>query len=348
MVYSIWISTWVLFLLFLTFENIEAQCLRNAINERLANRCLLDQIDNKIIPFTTAKIIDRRLKREGYSVGLGLPGNEPKYKFQMFLFPYLAYSNNINGGNPNKPLVLGDLTFSGDKTLVRKSGALIGSQVGGFGRHLYGEGRYIDFDINATLAASPGNTESKEVLSANVCVKQHLRNWRYIDICGGTRFTYTEITDEHTSTLTVDTSKIIKLNPQTYNQIVYKYRYLIEDEFEQNQLSLGIESIHQNGLFSSLEINFGARVNNQLVMRRAIKGSITTPVRTKKMTISAGYIEENGGLLLGYEHNENTFSLGLSYKIMRNVTVNMSYSHTDSSIDYYDSSEPNFSVSFHR
>ena len=40
--------------------------------------------------------------------------------FQPYLSPILKYSSNINGGNPEKPLVLGGNSFTGQPHLIKK------------------------------------------------------------------------------------------------------------------------------------------------------------------------------------------------------------------------------------
>ena len=45
------------------------------------------------------------------------------------IYPIMAYSNNINGGNLNSSIQVGDLTFIGNKEYNAKSGLIFG---GGF------------------------------------------------------------------------------------------------------------------------------------------------------------------------------------------------------------------------
>ena len=74
----------------------------------------------------TIKLIDYKLKREGERRGLGLPKRVAANTTSKSAYPILSYSDNINGGNSPEPLVLGNLSFDGEKELYRKEGILGG------------------------------------------------------------------------------------------------------------------------------------------------------------------------------------------------------------------------------
>ncbi len=40
------------------------------------------------------------------------------------VYPDFDYSDNINGGNPDKPLILGELEFEGDPELIKQEGVI--------------------------------------------------------------------------------------------------------------------------------------------------------------------------------------------------------------------------------
>ena len=77
-----------------------ANCLIFNENERLSNFCLLESLAGKVVDKNTAVIVTEKLKREGYFGGL------KKSDWSTSFYPNIDYSENINGGNPDKPLVL--------------------------------------------------------------------------------------------------------------------------------------------------------------------------------------------------------------------------------------------------
>lgn len=100
-------------------------CFLTTENERLTNYCLLENTRGKLLNENTMKLVLGRLQSEGYFGGLARPA------ISGAMYPDLYYSNNINGGNPNKKLVLGDLVFSGDPNLIARGGVVVGVNFGG-------------------------------------------------------------------------------------------------------------------------------------------------------------------------------------------------------------------------
>lgn len=98
----------------------DANCLVSSPNERLSNFCMLERSDKAALSLRTVQVLDYRLKREGFSTGLGLKGRIKQTTFQPYLSPILKYSSNINGGNPEKPLVLGGTALPVSHILSKK------------------------------------------------------------------------------------------------------------------------------------------------------------------------------------------------------------------------------------
>ncbi len=92
---------------------VSAGCVIFTENERLTNFCLLESFEGKVVDKNTAIFITQKLKREGYFGGL------KKSHWSTNVYPEIDYSGNINGGNPDKPLILGELEFSGDPDFIK-------------------------------------------------------------------------------------------------------------------------------------------------------------------------------------------------------------------------------------
>ena len=104
-------------------------------------------------------------------------------KPDLIFFPKISYSTNLNGGNPDKDLILGDYTFIGDKNLIAKQGILVGAGVAANMRYIYGEGRFLLFNLHSSYDYSFDHQLGVNTFLVNLCSKNHLRNWSFIDIC---------------------------------------------------------------------------------------------------------------------------------------------------------------------
>jgi hypothetical protein len=145
----------VLAILYIFFSPpLYASCVDGDADSRLQTYCVVNSAQGQLVSLRTAQVVDYRLKQDGYERGLGLPGSVQQTTISPYATPIIDYSTNINVGNPNRPLVLGNLTFTGDETLLRKEGLVAGVGIGANGRRIYGEGKYVDYSLGASYAHS--------------------------------------------------------------------------------------------------------------------------------------------------------------------------------------------------
>ena len=156
----------------------KASCLNFAgQNERLSNYCLLEAVQGRLLDEQTALAITNRLKQEGYFGGLNAP------RLTTSAYPTAFYSSNINGGNPDKPLVIGELEFEGDPNLVAEEGVILGANLGGSFRNTYGEGRYFNASLATALNWSPEHGTSYTTGNLAGCFKNKIKRSGYVDLC---------------------------------------------------------------------------------------------------------------------------------------------------------------------
>jgi len=291
-------------------------------------------------------LLDTLLKQEGYERGLGLPDAVKQTTFSPFIAPILEYSTDINGGNPNRPLVLGNLTFTGDETLLRKEGLVAGVGVGANGRHIYGEGRYLDFGLGLSYAHSPEHDIGFSRAFANIYSKNHIRNHWYVDAYGSTNKTWRDLTDDSSSTVGLNLVKLFATEQHSYNQATVGVRRFYDDDYEQNQLVASLQTIHSSGLYTAINATVGAAVENTLATSHSISATVGTTLFSKQLSATYTYSFANGGKLLGFERNDTSQSFTVTYAVHPRVNVTFGYRETESSIDYFSESEPVIGVQF--
>ena len=89
-------------------------------NERLFTHCLLNASINKPVGPAAAFLLNDKLRRNAQLSIANLP--VAGRSIQRFWAPVISYSHNVNDGNPNGPLILGDMVFQGKADHVTKSG----------------------------------------------------------------------------------------------------------------------------------------------------------------------------------------------------------------------------------
>lgn len=323
-----------------------AACYTEGASGRLGNYCALDKIEGARIDVRTAQLIDYKLKLEGSTRGLGLPTRVKPHSTSKAVYPILSYSDNINGGNPPEPLVIGNLTFAGDEELFRKEGVVAGFGASVSGRYIHAEGKYFTYGVNASYAHSPKYGLGIATTSANLSSINHIKNWWFLDVHANTSRMRKDITDETNSNISLISSKVYASGEDTYSEASFGVNRYFAESYNQNQMLFGYKTIHANSVYSALNLTVGERVENQLATKFALSAQIVTQLVNKPLKLSASYSQADGGMLLGVARDETTIAVSASYPIWKNLTASVGYRATDSTIDYFDMSTPTFDIQF--
>jgi hypothetical protein len=81
---------------------------------------LLNASINKPVGPAAAFLLNDKLRRNAQPGIANLP--VAGRSLQRFWAPVISYFHNINDGNPNGPLILGDIVFQGKADCVKKAG----------------------------------------------------------------------------------------------------------------------------------------------------------------------------------------------------------------------------------
>ena len=135
----------------------------------------------------------RSLGFEGISINKKI---DYTVKIKRSFYPIIAYSDNINGGNLTQTIQVGNFTFIGDEDTKAKSGIILGGGAALGIKKLYGRGRYIDLNLNASLTVAP----SHDLLqirneSITACSKNHVEEWIFFDACASWTHNKREFSD---------------------------------------------------------------------------------------------------------------------------------------------------------
>ena len=324
----------------------QASCLNPNTDTRLRTYCVAETLAGNAITLNDALLLDTLLKREGFAAGVGLPNPVDTSTTQIFVSPILDYNTNINGGNPNRPLVLGGLTFTGDEAFLRREGVVAGAAAGVNGRTVYGNGGYLDYAFFASYAHSPQHGMGIACGSANVCSRNHIANQWYVDACGDTTRLVRDLAAETNSGLSLSTAKLFSTGNGAFHSANFGVRRYYAEQYQQNQIQLGWSTVRNRGAYTGFNLSFGEAVPNHLAQRRSVSATVGSTVFDRALTATASYSYADGGRLLGFERNETTRSLTLNYAVNANLSVTVGYRTVDSTIDYFSESRPTFSVQF--
>ena len=333
---TVWISPKVAF----------AACYSDGFSTRLSNFCALDKMQGARVDTRTLRLVDFKLKQEGFKGGLGLRSRVKPHSTFKSLYPILSYSDNINGGNSPEPLVIGGLTFDGDEALFRKEGVMAGFGAGFGGRYVHATGKYLAYGANASYAHSSKHGLGVTTISTNVSSINYINDGWFLDAHVNTSRVRNDITDETSSNISFVSAKVYESGHDRYSEATLGMNRYFAESYNQNQVLLGYKTIHGNGVFSAINLTFGEQVENQLATKFAMSGQFTTQVGGKPLKLSTSYSQADGGMLLGVARDEASVAISVSYPVWKRLRVYAGYRSTDSTIDYFDVGTPIFGLQF--
>ena len=332
------------FVLLVSATTAQASCLDPNADSRLRTFCVAETLSGNAVTLNDAVLLDTLLKREGYALGVGLPNQVARYSYEPYITPIIDYNTNINGGNPNRPLVLGGFEFMGDDANLKREGIIGGIGAGISGRSIIGEGRYLDYGINVSYGHSPEHGIGITRRSANICSRNHIENNWFVDACADASGLDRELAKDSTQGLSISTAKLFSTRSGAFHSVSIGVRRNFAETYEQYQLQLGLSTVRNNSFFSSVNVSFGEAVVDTLVMRHSINTTVGTTVFDGALTATVGYSFADGGRLLGFEREDTTSSININYAITPIFSVGVGYRQNTSSINYFDEAEPVFSV----
>lgn len=323
-----------------------AFCTHSAADSRLQVYCLSNLLSGTATDLQGAQTLDYRIKQEGYTRGIGLPGQVEQVSFSPYISPILEYNSDINGGNPDRPLVLGSLVFSGDDRFIRKDGVIAGLGIGGAGRVLYGAGKYLDYSLGASYAHSPTHDIGIIRGFANICSKNDIGRNLYLDGCLSTSRLNRELADEKSSSAAFSISKLFSESEKRFSMASLGIRRLFDEEYEQNQIVAKLDTLHDRGFHTGINVSFGEAVSNTLTMRHSVSATVGTMLFDRQISATFAYSYSEGGQLLGFARDETTKLVSVTYAVHPSFRISVGYRDTSSSIDYFNESESIIGVQF--
>ena len=304
-------------------------------NERLANFCLLESVTGKLIDERTAILVSQRLKREGYFGGLTSP------VARTHVYPTLSYSSNINGGNPDKNLILGELEFEGDPSLVAKEGAVVGANFSSTYRATYKEGQYLDASLLAGVGFSPEHSIGYTTLNWSACSRNKLHTASYLDFCVNASNLNRKLSIDRTESISLSLGHFKYRNKFGFSDLGYGLKRSFYEGYEQNQAHISLDTIHEKQWYSSVRVRLGETVAGNLVLNYGLDASATKMIGGRRITISLAREYSDGGKLLGVDRADRTTRVQVTVPLTEKMSAKVGYAKTDSTIDYFDVKEPN-------
>ena len=317
-----------------------ANCLIFNENERLSNFCLLESLAGKVVDKNTAVIVTEKLKREGYFGGL------KKSDWSTSFYPNIDYSENINGGNPDKPLVLGNLEFVGDPELIKQEGVITTLNLRVNNRSTLDAGKYFQTNLNASYSYSPKHKNGFSNTSVESCFSDKITSKNSFDICASSSMQNKEISENRISTFSVYFGNLNFTETIGFSEGKLGVIQVTTDEYSQEQVALSWDTIHKKNLFSAIRFRIGDSVTDHSALRYGLDINVSKILMSRKINLSFSNEIHDGGLLFGIDRSDHINNISIQTVVNQNASIKVGYTSRNSSIDYFDEDYPHFSLTF--
>jgi len=311
----------------------------------MANRCLIAQINERELPQSLIGLVDYRLKFGGYPNGLGVVKSEKILYSGFQVSPELIGYENINGGNPEGSLVLGNFVFQGSADRTKISDLAAGLSADGWSRIIIGDGRHID--LAGRYFEGKGVSSGLGVANAilRLCSSNHVLNWTYLDYCYSKGFEEKIFEREDTQSMTVSLSKIYYASSIGTFGSSLSFEKSYSDDYWQDKFQFVMDYLGDFGYFAA-NASFGEPVAGKLVMRQHYSISWSKLLGNYRFGMALSKRDSSGGSLLGFHYVEKAKSINFSLGIGANWVASIGQIKNDSNIDYFDYSYPSFSLKY--
>ena len=302
-------------------------------------------IDQKIMSIQDAiqfNVKSRSLGFEGISINKKI---DYTVKIKRALYPIIAYSDNINGGNLTQTIQVGNFTFIGEEDTKAKSGIIIGGGLALGIKKLYGRGRYIDFNLNASLTAAPLH-DFLQVRneSITVCSKNHVAEWIFFDACASWAHNKREFSDTINKSISTALTSLF-MSGRSFHESSLIAKRFISDEYQQMQGSVVLNSLLPNDFKTSIFMTKGEPVQDNISLNYSLGLSINRLIKNKPLKVSLKQSFYDGGRFLGVTREDSSKQISVSYPVYKRFAVSVGYEINDSTINSFSHTGPLVSFS---
>jgi len=312
-----------------------------AASGRLELHCRLGQAAGRAIGGAEFGAIAALARAQGRMDGPAAPP-----RLTPFVIPILRQEGDINGGNPDRPLVLGNLVFMGDPARLRTSGVVAGAEIGVALVHAAPPGVRLGL-VGAWSGATDGS-EGAGIRSARLsgCLERGLALGWFAELCAEARRTLRRFATTDTRATTLRVGRVFTAPGRTHAEAHLGVARALQDFAGQRRLLGGIDTIHRNGWHTGVHLMAGSAVGGRHAVRREAVGRIRIPAGARWVRIETSISAASGSFYFGVPRNETTLGAALVVPLTRALRLSAGYRRTRASIDYFASEGATFGIQF--
>lgn len=275
----------------------------------------------------------RDLLAQGYGV---TPGQLQVTARRLSFAPVLGWDGNINGGVLQDRLDLGGYVLEADPAFRAKAGLVLGSSLAAMTRLAWGEGRVFELALSSELAWSPRHEIGRADLALNLCSRNHLQNWTFLDLCALGSRSWRQLDTGNAHRLSLGLSKIFAA-AGGLQELGLRFDRASASGGPQDRLRLSAERISRAGVLD-LALTLGEGREDETLLRRRIEAGFAWQTLGRDWRFDLWQQVAEGGAFLGRPRRDQLRGLGLMVSLKPGVSLRIgaSSSRSTAQIANYD------------
>jgi len=178
------------------------------------------------------------------------------------------------------------------------------------------------------------------------CSRNKIRFASYVDICANASNLNRKLSIDQKESISLSLGHLSYRSNIGFYDLEFGFQRTFFSEYEQDQAFVSLDTIHEKQWYSSLRMRLGESVMDKLVLNYGLDASATKIIEGRSITISLLREISDGGKLLGVDRSDETTRLQVSVPISKSLYVKVGYAKTDSTIDYFDVSQPSIELTY--
>lgn len=282
--------------------------------------------------------------RQGYTNTLILHPDTPLQGFSQSISPLLSYDQNINGGNPDKPLVLNSLTLVGQDELKAESGLLLGINANASYSQPIAEGSYLNSALSLYYGIHPGSDLTVQHYGFNICGNTQFEQSWFGKSCISQSGSQRELGSSRNQYVSLEVGRAFSTSFTSQMAASLSLQRMFTYDYAQTVWGLQLDTIRNFAPDTLLTLQKGEDLPYEHALDHSISIRHNILLGRRWFTISASRTSYDGSMLFGVERSDVSDTLSVSTLIPSVGRVSVGYSRTDSTIDYYDMDSPTISI----
>ena len=330
-----------------SFADIE-QCFAAGITEQLYARCITDVANNKLLPEDEVKSIDVALKNIGFSNGLGLNFSEQSSHdlINITAQPVLRFESNINNGNPQKDLIIGQIKLEGEADRVKKAGSVAGYELNLGGRWYTSEGSYLNYRFQFERVHASNSNDKILSDKFHLCSENHIYNWTFLSLCSQYETQTKTFNKFKARNYNVNIVKAISLKSGLNTAFSLGINHLKQQDYDQQQFTIGLETMTPNKSLLKANIKIGDPVENMHSLK--YQGSIHYNFKYNEnpISLSLRVSHLNGSKWFGLPRDDKSWGIAFSFPLTSKFLLSLGYDSNQSTLDYFSNQSPTVALHY--